>query len=299
MKSFFVITREYKTIFPFYFLIMGINTGNYGILKVAYPDGQQPLIGRDWSASISAAFCEASYFFGFYFYLYVILAFLEGYSRMMTSERRMKMAERFRLLVFTAWFVPPVGVLMSILLLISIRYPAQSRELGATRLVIDGLTFMLSALILCNALIFLINELNGVKKSKDLSIIITRLYMAYYGIGGACLGFGALHVAFACSPFLFQMSTYIILITYTCVPPVMLALVLTVSGISKNDSRQVVPTASAPPSPITTPAVSLIDERRSTIPSNITDRITDGRRTSNITVQHLRLNSLTAIEHNQ
>jgi hypothetical protein len=51
-KSYYVITQEFKTIFPLFFLIMGIACCLYGVLKVSYPDGEQPLVGRDVSISL-------------------------------------------------------------------------------------------------------------------------------------------------------------------------------------------------------------------------------------------------------
>jgi hypothetical protein len=244
-KSCYVISREYKTIFPFWFLIAAIATTTHGILKVAYPDGKQPLIGRDLSASLVVAFTESCCFIGVYCYLRVILVFLEGYSRMMTSESRLRMSQRFHLLIITAWFIPPIVIIYSLLQLISISYPLQSKELLATRLVVNGLITVLSGLILCNALSFLIKELKGVPSSTDLKIIITRLQMALYGLGGACFPFGALNIAFGSSTFLFKLSTYLVLVSYICVPTVMVALVMTVSGVSRHKSKKVIPTVSS------------------------------------------------------
>jgi hypothetical protein len=56
--------------------------------------------------------------------------------------------------------------------------------------------------------------------------------MAYYALGAACFVFGILYIIFASSNLLFQMNTYLLLVTYTLVPLIMLALVVTVSAIS-------------------------------------------------------------------
>jgi hypothetical protein len=268
---------------------MGISCANLGILKVAYPDGKQPLVGRDLSASLTVLFSESSFFFGFFCYLHVIMAFLEGYSRMMTSESRLRMSQRFHLLNSTAWVIPPTVVIISMLQLISIRYPLQSKKLGATRLVVVGAMIILSGWILCAALSFLLKELNGVTLSKDLKLIITRLNIAYYFIAGSCLPFGILYIAFASSTYLFQLNTYLILVTYTCVVPIMLALVVTVSGISRPESKRIVPTTSSKKS--TPPAIPSDGSDQKGLqtngfqaPSNGESRITEQKERENTTI---------------
>jgi hypothetical protein len=66
-RKFFSLFQECKTVFPFCFLIMGISCANLGILKLSYPNGQQPLAGRDLSVSLTVMFSECSYFFGTFF----------------------------------------------------------------------------------------------------------------------------------------------------------------------------------------------------------------------------------------
>jgi hypothetical protein len=147
---------------------MGISCANLGILKIAYPDGQQPLVGRDLSVSLTVFFSETIFFFGFFFYLQVIIQFLEGYSRMMTPASKERMSQRFRLLSFIAWFIPPASVSTCMFQLISIAYQLHSRELGIAHLCGGGLIVLLAGVILCNGLAFLIKELKGVKSSRDL-----------------------------------------------------------------------------------------------------------------------------------
>jgi hypothetical protein len=221
---------------------MGISCANHGILKLSYPNGQQPLAGRDLSVSLTVLFSEGSYFIGSFFYLQVIIQFLDGYSRMMTAVSRTRMHQRFHLLSSTAWFVLPASISVCLLQLISIAYPLHSKELGITHLCGVGILSALNGLILCNGLSFLIKELRAVPTSKDLIRIIGRLNMGYYALGFACSTFGILYVIFASSDILFQLNTYFLLFTYTLVPPIMLPLVLTVTFISRNDSKQVVPT---------------------------------------------------------
>jgi hypothetical protein len=151
------------------------------------------------------------------------------------------MHQRFHLLGSTAWFIPPASVSICMLQLISIAYPLHSKELGITHLCGVGILIMLSGVILCNGLSFLIKELKSVPPSKDLIQIIRRLNMAYYALGMACSIFGILYIIFAGSDYLFRLNTYFLLFTYTLVPPTMLALVLTVTFISRTDSKQVVP----------------------------------------------------------
>jgi hypothetical protein len=147
---------------------MGISCANVGILNTAYPNDQKPLVGRDLSISLSVFINENMYFGGFFFYLQVIIQFLEGYSRMMTPASRERMSQRFRLLSFIAWFIPLASISFALLSLISIAYPLHSKELNQSHLLGCGVIVLLTGLILCNGLSFLIKELKGVKSSNDL-----------------------------------------------------------------------------------------------------------------------------------
>jgi hypothetical protein len=56
--------------------------------------------------------------------------------------------------------------------------------------------------------------------------------MAYYAMAGTFFVFGILYVIFGSSNLLFQMNTYLLLVTYILMPFLMLPLVITVSAVS-------------------------------------------------------------------
>jgi hypothetical protein len=135
LRSYYVISREFKTLFPFCFLITGISATIFGILKVTYPDGKQPLLGRDVSISFVIFINMSSCFIGLVLYLHVIIQFLKGYSRMMSLESRERVSMRFQSLGFYSWFLPPFTLIFALMPLISTAYPSQSIQLGMTHLI--------------------------------------------------------------------------------------------------------------------------------------------------------------------
>jgi hypothetical protein len=129
-RSCYVITREYKTLFPLSFLIMGITQSIYGVLKVSYVDGQQPLIGRDISISLLVCIFTFFCFTGSVIYLHLIVEFLQRYPLMMTSIEQERISQRFYLIRFYSSFIPPAVLIISIMPLIGTAYPSRSKELG-------------------------------------------------------------------------------------------------------------------------------------------------------------------------
>lgn len=247
-KTSIVITREYKTIFPFCFLIMGIAYSIFGILKVAYLDGQQPLIGRDFSISFVGFICDVFCFAGLVTYLQVIIQFLEGYSRMMTPESRERVHQRFLSLGFYSWFTLLGVVIASLMPLISVAIPSHAKQLCMTQLILVAFAAITYGLIFCGCLSFLLKELHmytnrtdkqlqSKAESSHMKLIVFRLKAAYYLIGGATIQFGIVYLIFGCSNFLFHLTTYAILIMYTLAAPTTFVLVITVSGVSQNESK--------------------------------------------------------------
>lgn len=247
-KSCYVISREYKTIFPFCFLIMGIASVIYGILKVSYPDGRQPLIGRDVSISMMVLIATTSGFLGMVLYLHVIIKFLKGYSRVMPHSTWKRVSNRLNLLGFYSWFITPTVLIVDLLPLISIAYPSHSKELGMAHLIGFSISTLFYDVIFCSCLSFLIKELKlyidsiEAHLSKDIKVVVRRLNKAYVIVGGAALQIGILSLIFGCSNFLFHLTTYFLLISYTFVSPALYFFVITVARIShSDDNNQIVP----------------------------------------------------------
>jgi hypothetical protein len=169
---------------------MGVASSIYGILKVSYPNGQQPLIGRDISITLMAFFQTSFGFFGLVMYLHVIIQFLKGYSRMMASVSREKVLQRLEILGFYSWFIAPCVVIFSLLPLIGTAYPLHSTRLSMVSLIGNSISCFVYGLICCNCLSIFIKELDvyihsvEVKKSEDFKVIVNRLKAAYIAVAG-------------------------------------------------------------------------------------------------------------------
>lgn len=169
---------------------------------------------------------------------------------MMTSESSERVSQRFGQLTVYSWYIVPASVISSILLLIAVAYPSQSKELGIAHLIGIAITAFVFGLIFCNCLSFLIKELNvyidnvDAILSKGIKSVVYRLKVAYIMVSGACCMGGIVSMIFASSNFLFHLGTYLHLVVFTIAPPVSYMTVITVAGVSQSDNKQIVPTHS-------------------------------------------------------
>lgn len=247
-KSCRVISRAYKSLFPFCFLITGLACSIYGILKLSHSDGQQPLVGRDVSISLIVPIFLISGYAGIVVYLQVIIISLKCYSETMPSEiNRERVSQRLDLLGFYSWFIIPTATIFGILPLISIGYPSQSEKLCMACLIGSSIINFVVGAIFCKCLSFLIKELNVYIESiedylsKDLKVVVRRLNTAYIAVGSGCVWVGTFSLIFGVSNFLFHLTTYYMLFLYTSVPPMALILVITVTRVSQSDNKQIIP----------------------------------------------------------
>lgn len=247
-KTCLVISWKYKTLFPFFFLVFGIFSAIFGLLKVSYRDGDQPLVGRDFTISLMVFILTSSCFVGMIIYLHVIIQFLIGHSIMMTFESRERVSNYFLLLGFYSWFILPIAVISSIMPLMAVAYPSRSKELGIVHFIIFAVLLYVYGLIFSNLVTFLLKELNIYVDSveeyltKDLKLVIYRIKFAYFVICGATFLFGTLYLIFGSSHYLFHLTTYFQLVTYTIAPAISYAFAITVALISSSDNNQIMPT---------------------------------------------------------
>jgi hypothetical protein len=176
------LTRQYKTLFPFCFLIIAISNVIYGLLKVIYCNEEQPLVGRDVSISLMAFTITGFGFTGLVIYLHAIIEFLKGYSRIMIPASRERILKRLSTLGRISWLIPPAVFSFGILPLIAtgISSPSQSERLGKAHLIGFSLSYLTFTIICCNCLSLLIKELiihtNSTAKTSinDEKVIIFR-----------------------------------------------------------------------------------------------------------------------------
>lgn len=249
-NSWCVISREHKTLFPFCFLIMSIAGSIYGLLKVSYMNGQQPLVGRDISISLIFFVFTNLGWTGVNIYLNLLINFLKGYSLLLMSERKERILRRLNVLGFYSWFVLPFALMFSILPVIADGFPSQANEICMACLIGLAVVAFLYGFILSNCLSCLIRELQGyvdsieASLSRDIKVVLRRLNLAYFVVLGSCFTIATLLLVFGSYSFLFHLTTYFMLLTCTVVPPVTIYMVLTVSRISQYDDKQIVPTNS-------------------------------------------------------
>lgn len=247
-KSYYVISLEYKHLFPFCFFIMGSASAIFGILKVAYPDGQQPLVGRDVSISLMVFINTTCTFIGLVLYLQVIILFFKGYTRMMTSVSRGRVTKRLNSLGFYSWFVLPPASITSVLPLVATAYPSQADCLCKACLIGIAISGLITGFICYDCLTFLTKELNiyigskAVILSKDIQLVVQRLSAAKSVVIGGTVVYVSVAFIFASSNFLFYLSSYAILFAFIFCSPQGLVLVLTVARVSQSESHQIVPT---------------------------------------------------------
>jgi hypothetical protein len=240
-KSCYVISREYKTLFPLCHLIMGCASSIYGALKVSSPNGKQLLVGRDVSISLVSALFLTFGWFGMVVYLHLIIQFLESYSLVMVSESKERILQRFHKLDTYSWFLVPFALVFSILPVIAVAYPSQSRQLCIACFIGLSMVAFIFGLIFSSCLSFLIKELNVYINSIEeylsvgIKLVVKRLNAAYFVVVGSCLVLGILLLIFGSSNYLFHLSTYFMLIACICVSPFTLVLVITISRVSSSD----------------------------------------------------------------
>jgi hypothetical protein len=251
-KSIYVLTRECKSAFPLCFFVVGVSSSAHGILKLSYPDDQQPLAGRDLSVSLTLFFSETFTVFGLVTYLHVILQFLKGYSRMMTSDSKERVHERFEAFGIYSWFILPFTVIVGLLHFIAIAYPAQSQQLCMAHLIGMGAISIVYGTIAFSCLSLLLKELNmyikntSLTASQDIQLVVNRLSIAKMVTAFCPYSYGAFYIIFASSNLLFHLNVYFLLFAMTCISPATLIFVITISFVSRPaDAKRIVPTTSS------------------------------------------------------
>jgi hypothetical protein len=255
-KSWYVITHESKTLFPLSWFIMGIFLTIYGILKVTYPNGEQPLVGRDQSISFMVLILTGFIFIGLVLYLHVIIQFLQSYSNMMTTERAEILLKRLDLLGVYSWFIIPVAFMVGSLPLIAIAYPNKSKELCMAYLLGLGSTAVVFDLMCCSCLSVLIKDLKVYIESiephlsNEIKLVVRRLNFAWISLFLTGVVFGILNISFVTSNLLFHSSTYYLLFSWICLPPSLYIIIITVSRVSLSDNDKIVPVSTEKKAPV-------------------------------------------------
>ena len=243
-KKLFFLSKDPRSLFPLLFLLHGIGDFIFAVLKVSYD--VPPIVGKDISITIIAVFLPLFCYIGLALYYAVIIGFLRGYSRMMRAESRLKVDKMFVRLSKYAQLIPPISFLPCIMPVIGLIRPEYTNIFGSLYLLGNGILALFYGLLFNFALGFLLQELSlhlehlktsGGGESNDIQLVYDRLYLAYRigSVGFLVIGFS--YIIFGSWQVLLQMSSYLFLIIQIVVHPTFTILILTVSQISRSQSR--------------------------------------------------------------
>jgi hypothetical protein len=235
-KSYYAISREYKTLFPLCFFIHGTLSVIFGILKISHPNGKQHLIGRDLSVTLTVLFSLTILFSGLIMYLHVIIEFLKGYSLTIRRPSRERVFQRFDQIIYYSWFIIPAVVISCILLLLAIEYPSKSEQLCRAHFIGMSLTSFIYGAIFFHCLTFVLKELKmniiSGNSSNQIKVVAFRLNIARIAMSGTSAVCGTLLLIIGSSKLFFYLGIYLYLIVCTLLPPILYILVVTVNIFS-------------------------------------------------------------------
>jgi hypothetical protein len=236
-KSIFIFKWNSKSLFPLFFLIHGIGDFIFSILKVTTTNSS---VGNDIPITIVAFSLAPIFFMGMVLYYMVILNFLKGYTRMMSSVSRDKVAKMFSLYEKLAWLTVPIAFSVGLLPAIGLKYSEYGMEFSMVYLIGGGITTLLFGILWLFIFGFLLKKLashlkDSVGSMDDIKVVYLRLRAAYY-VGSLLLAIiAAFYIIFGVWTFLRIRSDYVLLLIQITVHPTATVLVLTVSHISHSD----------------------------------------------------------------
>lgn len=190
--------KKPSTLFPLNFLLLGISSLIHGCLKLAYPSGQQPLIGRDLSITLISFSFSFNAFCGITIYTNLVLHFLTVHSEMIISEKScIRVKKRFSVLRFYSWFLIPFSFVICIMPLIGLSYPHRARAFGITYLIglavicfIVGIIVIICLNVLLKELRVHIQSMNG-QASEELKTVVSRLSKVKFLVSGTLLSYSS------------------------------------------------------------------------------------------------------------
>ena len=230
-------TADARCFFPLFFLLHGVGDFLFSVMKIT--DRNRPLVGRDLSVTILAAFLPIFCYCGLVLYYHVVMKFLKGYSCMMSQESRDKVDRRFAYLQSKSIIIPPVSIIPSVMPLFSIPFPQYTTDFGKIYLIGNGGLAASYGLLFYFAVGFLLKELSVYFKTSsmvanDILVVYRRLKLAHRAGTLLFITLGISYIIFGSStnPNLIPKSSYLILIIQILTHPTLTILTLTVSHIS-------------------------------------------------------------------
>ena len=223
-----------KILAPIAFLIFGVCDLVIALLKVVYKEPQ--IIGRDVMFSAISTLFSFSVFLGLTAYYLVILQFLKGYARLMTSASREKVNFRFSVLRACSWVIVPLCVPTSLSSLLSPFYPKYMQVFAMVQIIGSGVLVFIYGVMFITALGLLMIELNShievSKNDHDIQLVYRRIKAAYYIGGTLIIGGSSSMIIFGAWPFLLRKSTYMLLFVRIIGVPLFSVLLVTLCKIA-------------------------------------------------------------------
>ena len=227
-------STDSKSLFPVFFLLHGIGDFLFAVFKIT---GQtRPIVGRDASVTIIAAFLPILCYCGLVLYYNVIMKFLKGYSCMMSPESREKVDMRFASLLSKSELITPLSIIPCFLPLFGLGYPQYVREFGMAYFIGNGIFVICYGGFFYLTLGFLLEELTSYIKTSttvadDILIVYKRLRLAHRVGTGAFALVGISYTFFGSREYLLRKSSYMLLIIQISTHPTFTVLILTVSQV--------------------------------------------------------------------
>mmetsp|Transcript_15354 Transcript_15354/g.14724 ORF Transcript_15354/g.14724 Transcript_15354/m.14724 type:complete len:396 (+) Transcript_15354:229-1416(+) len=239
-KKLYFLSFHAKALFPIFFLLHGVGDIIFNAMKIA-SNGERT-IGYDVAITIVSSLLPPVFFTGLILYFRLIIGFLNGYARMMSSDSCAKVRTRFASLSFCSWLIPPSSLAICLVQCIGLLYPSKEDKIGQMYNIGLGFLCLSFGVIFGHSLGFLIGELgvhlkSGSMSTADIKTVSKRLKIALVIGGGLFFSMFLLCVIFGSSLLLLHRSTYLVVLFQIMMSPTATILIMTVSKISSKDSK--------------------------------------------------------------
>ena len=234
-------SMEPKSVCTFTFAAVGVVDFLLAISKFAF--GKPEIIGRDIGPSVLQLLFTFFCFISLTLYYRVVLKFLKGYSRMMSTNDRNNLRHSYDVLQKYSWLIVLFSLPVSAAPILAYCYQSHILILTIVGVAGTGLLVFIYGVFLITAIGLLLAELTPYTKSAtsafvgDLNVVCMRMRITFY-LGGGIIIFGAsAMVIFGSWDFLRNKVSYIIIISRIIGMSLFMILTMTLSRIAPSSSK--------------------------------------------------------------
>ena len=271
-------SMEPKSLCPFAFAAFGVVDFLCAISKLAY--AEPALVGRDIGISILQSMFVFSCFISLTLYYRVVLKFLKGYARMMSSDDRNNLRHYYSVLQKYSWLIVLFSIPVSSAPTLTLFYPSHILSLTILGVAGTGVLVFIYGLFFTTAIGILLSELAPYVNTAssphlgDLRVVCMRMRITYY-LGGGIILFGSSAMAvFGSWDFLLNKVSYIIIFVRIIGMILFMILTMTLSRIAPNLMKIGVDSSNGSGSVSRSPTfiqVSVAVDQKDTIPLYVGD----------------------------